>query len=809
MDGPRRAVPRRRGRVRGVGAERPRRPGGRRLHRLGPARRLADALAGRQRRVGAVRARRARRAAGYKYRILGADGLWRDKADPLAAYTEVPPATASVVYRSDVRVERRATGSPGAPSGSRTRSRSASTRSTWARGGPGCATVELADQLTEYVTELGFTHVEFLPVMEHPFGGSWGYQVTGYYAPTVPLRRPRRVPLPGRPAAPGRHRRDPGLGAGALPQGRLGAGPLRRHPALRARRPAPRRAPRLGHATSSTSAATRCATSWSPTPSTGATSSTSTACGSTPSPRCSTWTTPASTASGRPTSTAAGRTWRRSPFLQELNATVYKHHPGVMMIAEESTAWPGVTRPTDRRRARLRLQVEHGLDARHPALPRQGPDLPPVPPPPADLRHWCTPGARTTCCRSATTRWCTARARWPARCPATRGSSWPTCARCSAYMWAHPGKQLLFMGSELGRRAGVERGARPGLGPAARPGPRRRQRLVARPQPRSTGTPRRCGRRTPTPDGFRWIAGDDVGQQHVLLRPRSAPDGSTPGLRGELLRRAARGLPHRAARPPAAGRRCSTPTRDHYGGSGVGNLGEVTPRTCRGTGWPRRRPCGCRRWVPSGSARAEPGSPRLAAPPVLQVLVQVGDGPGWAIRRSPETSRRPGERRGSEPGDPDGVGYDVPLGAGPAADPDDLARPRGEVVGAQHPPLPAAAALVDGCRHGSVRGGHQVRRGAVVAGVRRVPDLDPVRAGGGQRRAEPGRVADRLRLGESVVRRRIAPVRYDDVPQVAAAVKPPAVVLSTITLNVPPVPVTTRALLAALSWCSRSSAVTR
>src|SRR5436309_1390279 len=50
---------------------------------------------------------------------------------------------------------------------------------------PGLSYRELADQLTEYVTDLGFTHVEFLPVMEHPFGGSWGYQVTGYYAPTA------------------------------------------------------------------------------------------------------------------------------------------------------------------------------------------------------------------------------------------------------------------------------------------------------------------------------------------------------------------------------------------------------------------------------------------------------------------------------------------------------------------------------------------------------------------------------------------------------------------------------------------------
>ena len=49
---------------------------------------------------------------------------------------------------------------------------------------PGLSYRELAVQLADYVTDMGFTHVEFLPVAEHPFGGSWGYQVTSYYAPT-------------------------------------------------------------------------------------------------------------------------------------------------------------------------------------------------------------------------------------------------------------------------------------------------------------------------------------------------------------------------------------------------------------------------------------------------------------------------------------------------------------------------------------------------------------------------------------------------------------------------------------------------
>ncbi len=102
--------------------------------------------------------------------------------------------------------------------------------------------------LAEHVTSLGFTHVELMPVAEHPFGGSWGYQVTGYYAPTSRFGTPDDF----RSFVDRWHQRgigrDPRLGAGALPQGRVGAGPLRRHRALRARRPAPGRASRLGHA---------------------------------------------------------------------------------------------------------------------------------------------------------------------------------------------------------------------------------------------------------------------------------------------------------------------------------------------------------------------------------------------------------------------------------------------------------------------------------------------------------------------------------------------------------------------------------
>ncbi|WP_062349446.1 1,4-alpha-glucan branching protein GlgB [Herbidospora yilanensis] len=119
----------------------------------------------------------------YKFEILGVDGVWRGKADPMARRTEVPPLTASVVDESSYtwndeewmasRATRDAIKEP--------MSTYEVHLGSWR---PGLSYLELADQLTAYVTEMGFTHVEFMPVAEHPFGGSWGYQVTSYYAPT-------------------------------------------------------------------------------------------------------------------------------------------------------------------------------------------------------------------------------------------------------------------------------------------------------------------------------------------------------------------------------------------------------------------------------------------------------------------------------------------------------------------------------------------------------------------------------------------------------------------------------------------------
>ena len=251
----------------------------------------------------------------YKFAILGADGQWREKADPMAYAAEVPPQTASMVFESsytwgdDAWMTERPQRRPVAEAMSVYELHLAS----WKRhpGGDPWTWEQLADELPRYVADLGFTHVELMPVMQHPFGGSWGYHVTSYFAPGRALRRPRRLPAARRPAAPGRHRRDPRLGARATSRptsGRWCASTARRS----TRTPTPSAAgTRSGAPTSSTSAATRCATSSTPTRCTGSRSSTPTACASTGSPRCSTSTTRAPRASGRPTSSAGARTSRR------------------------------------------------------------------------------------------------------------------------------------------------------------------------------------------------------------------------------------------------------------------------------------------------------------------------------------------------------------------------------------------------------------------------------------------------------------------------------------------------------------------
>jgi 1,4-alpha-glucan branching enzyme len=128
----------------------------------------------------------------YKYEIRGPGGGTVMKADPWAQETELPPQTASVVTESkyvwskdDTRWrELRAELEPHARPMSVYEVHLGSWRQNPLEDYRPLTYLELADELSDYVLDMGFTHVELLPVMAHPFGGSWGYQVTSYFAPT-------------------------------------------------------------------------------------------------------------------------------------------------------------------------------------------------------------------------------------------------------------------------------------------------------------------------------------------------------------------------------------------------------------------------------------------------------------------------------------------------------------------------------------------------------------------------------------------------------------------------------------------------
>ncbi len=127
----------------------------------------------------------------YKYHVESQSNSYAaDKADPFAFFSEIAPHNASVVWDlsyewsdGEWMANRRMANSLQSPM-SIYEVHLGSWRRVPDQGNRSLSYKELTDQLVPYVKEMGFTHVEFMPVMEHPFFGSWGYQVTGYFAPT-------------------------------------------------------------------------------------------------------------------------------------------------------------------------------------------------------------------------------------------------------------------------------------------------------------------------------------------------------------------------------------------------------------------------------------------------------------------------------------------------------------------------------------------------------------------------------------------------------------------------------------------------
>ncbi len=354
----------------------------------------------------------------YKFSVTGTDGTRADKADPVAFRSEVPPRTGSVVW--DLHYDW-GDGEWMRDRGDRARLSSPMSiyevhLGSWLRDrtDPGrlLGYAEVAPRLVEHVKRTGFTHVEFLPVMEHPFYGSWGYQVTGFFAPTSRYGSPQELMALIDELHQVGDRGDPRLGALALRHRRV-----RRSPGSTG--PISTSMPTLGSGCTRTGGASIFNYGRHEVRSFLASSRRALAV-EVPRRRA---------ARGRRGLDALPRLFPRSRRVGSQRVRgpreprgrrassgssttgIYADHPDVQTIAEESTAWPGVIAPDRDGGPGVRAQVGHGVDARLAGLLRARPRPPALPLRRADLPRRCTRSPRTSCFPSPTTRWCTASAR--------------------------------------------------------------------------------------------------------------------------------------------------------------------------------------------------------------------------------------------------------------------------------------------------------------------------------------------------------------------------------------------------------------
>ena len=161
----------------------------------------------------------------YKFAITTQTGKVIFKADPFAQYAEYRPGTASITAFNDTFrwtdgtwVQKRENTNPREAAMSIYEVHLGSWKKKNRPEKDGYYTYkEAAAELAAYVKEMGYTHVELMGIAEHPYDGSWGYQVTGYYAPTSRYGTPEEFKC--KLYAQKRHRRHPGLGSGPLPAG--------------------------------------------------------------------------------------------------------------------------------------------------------------------------------------------------------------------------------------------------------------------------------------------------------------------------------------------------------------------------------------------------------------------------------------------------------------------------------------------------------------------------------------------------------------------------------------------------------------
>jgi 1,4-alpha-glucan branching enzyme len=547
----------------------------------------------------------------YQYLIEGADGVWRQKADPMAYAAEAPPATGSRVFESthvwkddawiDERSRKVAVNEP--------MSVYEMHLGSWKRHPDGSfwSYDELADPvdgLPAYLADLGFTHVELMPVMQHPFGGSWGYHVTSYFAPDARFGDPDGF----RRLVDALHQAGIGVildwvpGHFATDQWalvRFDGTPLYEHPD-------PRRGwhPEWGsHIFDFGRREVRNflfanALYWL---------AEFHADGLRVDGVASMLYLDYARNDGEwvPNKYGGHENLEAVQFLQELNATVYKRVPGIVTIAEESTSWPGVTGATSG--GGLGFGFKWNMGWMHDSLDYLKRD-----PVHRAYHHgeltfalvyaysenYVLPLSHDEVVHG--------KGSLPRKMP---GDEWQQLANLRAYlayMWAHPGKPLVFMGTEFAQISEwaeareldwhlLDQSGHAGMLSMVRDLNRRYVELPA------------LWRQDNQPEGFAWIDANDAGHNvfSFLRRAEGEPDlACVTNFANSVHSHYRLGL-------PAAGEWTEVLNTDAtlYGGSGVGNLGAITAEV-----------------APDLESRAPGGSPAYAVltlPPLATIWLRA------------------------------------------------------------------------------------------------------------------------------------------------------------------------------------------
>ena len=507
----------------------------------------------------------------YKFAVTGPEGTTVEHADPLAFRTEPAPETASIVHRSTYRW---------GDDDWRVRPASPLTEpvsiyevhlGSWRRRPDGSERGfrDVAEDLTAYVADLGFTHVELLPVMGHPFGGSWGYQVTSYFAPTARWGEPDDL----KHLIDALHRAGIGVILDWVPAhfpmdpwalARFDGTPLYEHPD-------PQRGehPDWGtyvfdfgrqgvrdfllsnacywieefHADALRvdAVASMLYLDYSREP--------------------GEWT---------PNATGGRENREAESLLRAVNVLVHGDDVGGYTIAEESTAWPGVTRPVDL--DGLGFSLKWNLGWMHDTLDYFEKD-------PIHRRHHhhdLTFGVHYAFTENfvlplSHDEVVHGKRSLLGRMPGDRWQQLANLRALYAWMWAHPGKQLLFMGGELAQEREWDHDGELAWGLLADPAHAGIHRLVHDLNHAYRDRPSLWSADI-DPDGFTWLSNDPDANVSAFLRI---------GIDGETLACVANLSPtvryDHLVGLPAPGRWHEVLNTDalDYGGSGVGNLGSV------------------------------------------------------------------------------------------------------------------------------------------------------------------------------------------------------------------------------------------